>query len=189
MQKLSFPANIQIYVNPRDQRKAIEFFRRCPEIMRKAYEKGARRFATILLQIVKRALATGVPPPGSGVSWPPLSEKTKKAYKSWGYENAHPWYLIGQMYRRVGIFATRSQNKELRVGFPQGVRATHPNKKSRSNLNQRPTITRLARMLEEGTDGIPPRPLFAPAFKAAGGEARLNHFIVEELKKEFRKYT
>lgn len=157
--------------------------------MRKAYEKGAKRFAEILLQIVKRALATGTPPPGSGVSWKPLSEKTLKAYKSWGYEDAHPWYVIGQMYRRVRIQQSRGRNKTIIVGFPSGVRATHPNKKTRSNLSQRPTLTALAKQLEEGTAKVPPRPLFSPAFKAAGGKARLSRFIVEELRKEFRKYT
>lgn len=156
--------------------------------MRKAYEKGARRFGTILLDIVKRAIATGNPPPGSGVSWPPLSEKTKKAYTSWGFPNAHPWYVIGAMHRRVGIFITRGK-KAVYVGFPQGVRATHPNKNSRRNLNTRPTLQALAKLLEDGGGRVPPRPLFAPAFRAAGGTQRLNRFIVEELRKEFRKHT
>lgn len=154
-----------------------------------AYQKGAKRFADILLQIVKRAIATGVPPPGGGASWQPLTDKTKKAYKSWGYENSHPWFLIGQMYRRVGIQQSRGRNKEIIVGFPTGVRATHPNKNSRSNLSTRPTLTTLARQLEEGTGKASGRPLFAPAFKAAGGKNRLSRFIVEELRKEFRKYT
>lgn len=187
MQRLGLPVDIQIYANPRDQRKAEEFLRRCPEVMRKAYEKGARRFATILLRVVKTALATGNPPPGSGVSWPPLSEKTKKAYESWGFPNAHQWYVIGAMYRRVGIFSTR-QKKDIYVSFPQGVKATHPNKKTRSNLNQRPTLSSLSAMLETGTNRIPPRPLFAPAFKAVGGKQRLSRFIIEELRKELRKY-
>lgn len=188
MQRLSLPVDIQIYVNPRDQQKALQFFRRCPEIMRKAYEKGSRRFAKILLDIVKRSLATGNPPPGSGVSWPPLSEKTKKAYKSWGFENTHLWYVIGNMYRRVGIFATRG-NKTIYVGFPQGVRATHPNKNAQRNLNTRPTLQALAKLLEKGGGRVPARPLFAPAFKVAGGTSRLNRFIIEELRKEFRKHT
>lgn len=187
MQGLGLPADIQIYVNPRDQRKAMEFFRRCPEIMRKAYDKGARRFGTILLQIVKTALATGNPPPGSGVSWPPLSPKTLKTYKSWGHEGAHPWYVIGQMYRRVGVFATR-QKKNVYVGFPQGVKAVHPGN-IRGNLNSRFTLKKLAIILEHGAGRMPARPLFKPAFKAAGGKQRLNRFIVEELRKEFRKYT
>lgn len=189
MQKLSLPIDLQIYVNPRDQKKAEELIRRCPEIMRKAYNKGARRFANILLQIIKRSLATGLPPMGSGVSWPPLSEKTKKAYTSWGYPNAHTWYVIGAMYRRVGIFTTRSRKQELRVGFPTGVRATHPNKMTRSNLSKRPTLTSLARMLEQGNDKVPARPLFRPSFKVAGGTDRLSRFIIEELRKELHKYT
>lgn len=187
MTRLGLPVDLQIYANPQDQRKAEEFFRRCPGIMRKAYEKGAQRFATILLRVVKTALATGNPPPGSGVSWPPLAEGTKKVYASWGFPNAHLWYVIGAMYRRVGIFRTR-QKKDIYVGFPQGVRATHPNRKTRSNLNYRPTLSGLSAMLENGTNRIPPRPLFAPAFRAVGGKQRLSRFIIEELRKELRKY-
>lgn len=185
----SNPLNdLQIYVNPRDQQRALEFFRRCPGIMRKAYEKGTRRFSEHLLRIVKRAIATGNPPPGSGVSWAPLKDSTKKAYKSWGYEGAHPWYVIGQMYKLVGIYTTR-QKKNIYVGFHQGVKATHPNRNSRRNLNQRPTLAGLATMLERGTSTTPGRPLFGPSFKAAGGKERLTRFILEELRKEFRKHT
>lgn len=188
MPGLGLPTDIQIYVNPRDQQKALEFFRRCPGIMRKAYERGTRKFSEHLLRIVKRAIATGNPPPGSGVSWAPLKESTKMSYKSWGYEGAHPWYVIGQMYKRLGIYTTR-QKKNIYVGFPQGVKATHPNRNSRSNLNYRPTLTSLARMLESGTSTTPGRPLFAPSFKVAGGKERLTRFILEELRKEFRKAT
>lgn len=188
MIRLNSPVDIQIYANPRDQKKAEELLRRFPEIMCKAYERGAKRFATILLRIVKTALATGNPPPGSGVSWPPLSPKSKKAYKSWGFPNTHLWYVIGAMYRRVGIQRSRGRKKEFLVGFPQGVRATHPNKNARRNLSLRPTLSGLAKLLEEGGGRVPPRPLFGPSFKAAGGKQRLNRFIVEELRKELRKY-
>lgn len=187
--KFSSPEDIQIYISPRDQQRAEEFFRRTPEAMLLAYRRASQRYAKIILDIVKRAIATGLPPPGSGVSWPPLSPKTLKTYASWKYPNAHPWYLVGAMYRRVGIFQTRKRDYQVRVGFPHGVRAAHPAKSERAAWSSRPTLTALARQLEEGSNKVPSRPLFRPAVKAAGGTRRLNTYLVEELRKEFRKLT
>lgn len=182
----SYKIPLQIYADPKSQRKAEELIRNCPDILRRAYEKGAKRFAEILLREIKRCIMTGLPPAGSGVSWKPLSPRTIRSYKSWGFEGTHPWYLIGQMYRRIGIFQTRSKKREVRVGFPTGVKALPPQKGK--NTRGRPTLTALAAVLEAGTNRIPPRPLFAPAFKAVGGSTRVRKFITEELKKELRKY-
>lgn len=181
-----YKSPLQIYVTPQAQKKAEELIRRCPEIMRNAYEKGATRFAKILLAEIKHCLMTGMPPAGSGVSWKPLSPRTIKAYKSWKFPEAHLWYLTGQMYRRISIIRTKSKLKEIKVGFPTGVRALSPQKGK--NTRGRPTLNALSSMLEAGTNRVPPRPLFVPAYKAVGGQTRLRKFIVEELKKELRKY-
>lgn len=182
----SYNNPLQIYVNPKAQKKAEELIKACPEILIRAYEKGARRFAKLLVEEIRYCIMTGLPPAGSGVSWPPLSPKTLKTYKSLGFPQAHLWYLTGQMYRRVGIFQTRGRNKEIKVGFPTGVRAFSPQKGK--NTQGRPTLTALAAVLEAGTDRVPPRPLFAPAFKAVGGSRRVRKFILEELRKELNKY-
>lgn len=178
--------HIQIYVDQKAQKKAEELIRACPEILRRAYEKGARRFANLLVREIKYCLMVGLPPIGSGVSWKPLSPRTIRSYKSWGFESTHLWYLTGQMYRRIGIFQTRRRNKEIRVGFPVGVRANPPQKGK--GKGSRPTLSTLAAILEAGTNRIPPRPLFAPAFKVVGGSSRVKKFIVEELRKELNKY-
>lgn len=187
MVNLKLQDSLQIYVDPVQQRRAMKLIEAMPEIMQRAYERGAQRFGKLVLQIVKKAMATGIPP--KGAKWAPLSDKTLKAYKSWGYSGSHPWFLIGQMWRQVNLF-TNKRYGTIYVGFKQGLRASHPNPATRANLGNRYTLARLARMLETG-DGTPapPRPLFSPAFKEAGGGARLNKFIVEELRKELKKYN
>lgn len=189
--RLTYPSGttFQVYANPKQQKKAEELLKKCPQLIRNAYDKSTRRFAKIILQIVKESFMTGLPPIGSGVSWAPLAPRTIRSYNSWKYTGYHLYYLIGQMYHRVGIYQSRTKNREVRIGFPQGVRAIDPNPRQRSgSLKSRPTLNTLMAILEGGTNRIPPRPLFRPAFKAAGGAKRLTKFFIEDLRKELRKY-
>lgn len=174
----------EIYVKPLDQRRLEIFFQRFPHLVEQAYEKATHRFAVILLGIIRKAISTGMPPPGGGASWAPLTEGTIKNYTKWGHGRAHPWYVLGQMRREINIF--KSNKKRVYVGFPRGVTATHPNPNSRSK--SRPSLATLAASLESDTDHRSGRPLFNPAFKSAGGYERIQKFIIQELKKVFRKY-
>lgn len=175
----------QIYVRPLDQRRIEIFLQRFPQTVEQAYEKASMRFATLVLGIIRKALSTGVPPPGGGVSWAPLAPGTLKAYARWGHTKAHPWYVLGQMRREINIF--KSSKNRAYVGFPRGITAIHPNRNGRAR--KRPTLAALAKSLESSTDYRRGRPLFNPAFKSAGGYQRIQKFIIQELKNSFRKYA
>lgn len=72
--------------------------------------------------------------------------------------------LTGQYAKSVTVVKTKNRTF---VGLPIGIKKiTYTGKTSRKTLNQ------IAIMLEYGSrDGnLPPRPLWNPAFKAAGGK-------------------
>lgn len=173
----------QVYVNPLDQRRLEYFMQKMPHLVQQAYDQATFRFARQLLGVIRRALRTGIPPPGGGVSWQPLAERTIKMYTKWGHQNAHPWYVMGQMLREINIF--KNNKRRMYVGFPRGVTARHPNPNYKGKS---PSLSYLALILESDTDYRPGRPLFNPAFKSVGGKPRLQRFMVQELKKVFRKY-
>ena len=168
--------DIQIYVDPVKQRQAEKLIAKTPSIMKLGYELGTRRFGNQLLRIVKKSLNTGVPPLGTHASWPKHSLATLKKYP------AHTLLkLTGQYARSVSIVKTKNRTF---VGLPIGIKKiTYTGKTSRKTLNQ------IAIMLEYGSrDGnLPPRPLWAPAFKAAGGKAALQKEIRNEVRKEIRR--
>lgn len=69
---LSTPVgSLEIYVDKREQARAERLIAKTPSILTKGYAKGTEKFGNQLLRIVRRSLNTGVPPRGSGVSWPP----------------------------------------------------------------------------------------------------------------------
>ena len=176
---ISLPiGSVQIYVDPRKQMQAEKLITRTPQIMQRAYDLGSRKFGNQLLRIVKRSLNTGVPPPGSKVSWPPHATATLKKYGAHTLLN-----LTGQYARSVTMV---TQKDRTFVGLPPGLRKiTYSGRTSRKTLNQ------IAIMLEYGSrDGnLPPRPLWQPAFEAAGGNKVLEKEIRNQLRKELRKYT
>ena len=168
--------DIQIYVDPVKQRQAERLIAKTPSIMKLGYELGTRKFGNQLLRIVRRSLNTGVPPRGSGVSWPPHAPGTIEKYGDHTMLN-----LTGQYARSVTLVKGK---KRTFVGLPIGIKKiTYTGKTSRKTLNQ------IAIMLEYGNrDGnLPPRPLWAPAFKAAGGKAALQKEIRNEVRKEIRR--
>lgn len=172
----------KLYINKGKLAKAQEFFDKMPEHMNSAYEKACNLFAKQILAKVRKAIATGTPPPAPNVSWPPLAPKTLKIYEKWGYDEASPWLLLGQMLQEVNIF--KNNRGRYYVGFKPNTKAIQPNPNSTST-KPRPTIAKLANMLERGGDYHPPRPLFNPAYVAAGGKERLENFILRELKNVF----
>lgn len=168
--------DIQIYVDPVKQRQAERLIAKTPSILTKGYAKGTEKFGNQLLRIVRRSLNTGVPPRGSGVSWPPHAPGTIKKYGGHTMLN-----LTGQYARSVTLVKGK---KRTFVGLPIGIRKiTYTGKTSRKTLNQ------IAIMLEYGSrDGnLPPRPLWGPAFKAAGGKVALQKEIRNEIRKEIRR--
>lgn len=167
---------LEIYVDKREQARAERLIAKTPSILTKGYAKGTEKFGNQLLRIVRRSLNTGVPPRGSGVSWPPHAPGTIKKYGDHTMLN-----LTGQYARSVTLVKGK---KRTFVGLPIGIKKiTYTGKTSRKTLNQ------VAIMLEYGNrDGnLPPRPLWAPALKAAGGKAALQKEIRNEVRKEIRR--
>lgn len=85
--------------------------------------------------------------------------------------------LTGQYARSVTLVKGK---KRTFVGLPIGIKKiTYTGKTSRKTLNQ------IAIMLEYGSrDGnLPPRPLWAPAFKAAGKAALQRKYVMKLEKK------
>lgn len=174
---LSTPVgSLEIYVDKREQARAERLIAKTPSILTNVYVKGTEKFGNQLLRIVRQSLNTGVPPRGSGVSWPPHAPGTLKKYGDHTMLN-----LTGQYARSVTLV---KGNKRTFVGLPIGIKKiTYTGKTSRKTLNQ------IAIMLEYGSrDGnLPPRPLWAPAFKAAGGKDVLQKEIRNEIRKEIRR--
>lgn len=178
--------DIRIYVDPVKQRQAERLIAKTPSIMKLGYELGTRKFGNQLLRIVRRSLNKGLPPPGSKVSWPPHATATLKKYGAHTFKKygAHTLLNLTGQYARSVTMVT--QKDRTFVGLPPGLRKiTYSGRTSRKTLNQ------IAIMLEYGSrDGnLPPRPLWQPAFEAAGGNKVLEKEIRNQLRKELRKYT
>lgn len=167
---------LKIYVDKRKQARAERLIAQTPSILTKGYTKGTEKFGNQLLRIVRRSLNKGIPP--KDTSWPPHAPGIIKKYGEHTMLN-----LTGQYAKSVTIVKGK---KRTFVGLPIGIRKiTYTGKTSRKTLNQ------IAIMLEYGSrDGnLPPRPLWGPAFKAAGGKAVLQKEIRNEIRKEIRRVT
>lgn len=168
---------LEIYVDKAQQARAEKLIQSVPSILTKSYENGTRKFGEKLLRIVKKCLSTGMPPAGSGVSWPPHAEATVKAL---GEHTLLNW--TGQYKRSVNIYHQRNRTY---VGLPNRVRKIRKKgKESGKTLNQ------IAILLEYGSkdSNLPPRPLWAPAYKAAGGTKVLQKILRNEIRKQLRNH-
>lgn len=180
--KLPGLANLQIYVDKRDQQRALHLLDRQPLILRTAYEKAACEFGNKLLKIVKTCLNKGQPPAGQGVSWPPHSPHTTKRF------GAHPLlHLTGQYAREVQIMKNK-KNGRIMVGVPNVIKERQTSKsQGGTTTNSIRTLNQIAYILEVGTSNIPPRPLWKPAYQAAGGNKEIRKLMVKHIRKEIRK--
>lgn len=158
--------------------RALDFVDRFGPSVLEGYYIGTKKFSNIVLRIVKRAIRTGNPP--GNTHWEPLSEYTKKRY---GDHNIY--YLTGSYYKSIGYY--RYKNSTI-VGLPL-------NSKARSSSGGI-SLSILTRILEYGTGGmgggkqggtIPPRPLWNPTFKEAGGLTRLNKEILTGIRQTLYK--
>lgn len=180
--RLPVIGDLQIYVDPRDQKKAQRLLDRQPEILRRAYNNAAMEFAKKLLRVVKTCLNKGQPPPGQGVSWPPHSPHTIKRF------GAHPLlHLTGQYAREVQIMKNK-KNGRIMVGVPNVIKERQTSKsQGGTTTNSIRTLNQIAYILEIGTSNIPPRPLWKPAYQAAGGNKEIRKLMVKHIRKEIRK--
>lgn len=137
------------------------------------YDEAVDLFAKKLKDIVKRAIASGTPPKGSGIAWAPHSEATIRRY---GAHNIY--YLSGEYMRSVDIYRYRSRTL---IGLP--INRKHTATNTRLTLNQ------LAVLLEYGGKYIPARPLWRPAMNAVGGRAKLRENIIKSIRKKIMART
>lgn len=156
--------NIEVKINGQWQ-KAISLCDGLQSSIQKGYDKGSNRFSKKLILIVRRAIRSGVPPPGGGTFWSPLSEKTIK--KKHGSHNIY--HLTGLYMRSIGI---QKSGKRTWIGIPRGIKP--------SNTHARKTLNQIAIILEYGSRNgkIPSRPLWKPAFKAANKSNQLKKDIM-----------
>ena len=155
-----------------------------PEVLR-GYEAGVNKFTSTILKIVRQAIRTGQAPDGE--YWEPLSPNYIRSTRK------HPIYnLTGTYLRHIGVHSNRSRTW---VGLP-GNR--HYPGKNGITINQIAVILEYGRRgngdvepdeeLGEGwgrdsaTAYMPPRPLWNPAFREAGGYNALYELMLKEIR-------
>lgn len=154
-----------------DWHKVTKGIDRLGNSIQSGYDKAINSFSKRLLRIIKEAIRSGGPP---GYVWEPLSDSTLESYKSHGYNfSGKPYNRTGLFLRSIGKYSGRGR---VYIGLP-----------SRKRTGNGLTFLQLARVLENGTDSIPSRPLFSPCFIAAGGEKLLKRNIIKEIRSELYK--
>jgi len=147
-----------------------------PQSVLRGYQKGITSISRQILIIVRRAIRTHQPPPGSGVRWAPLSKSTLKAHGQHGI-----YKLTGTYLRAVNVFNYKGR---VVVGLPYNQRAVSKNGKVKGI-----TLNQVAIILEHGSNlngdgGIPSRPLWKPSYKSYGGHAKVKKTILRSIRSE-----
>lgn len=170
----------EFVITPEDQKgwnQFQQFLGDMDKIMVPSFERGVNIFAKEVIDIVKNSLGSGKPP--TGTHWDPHSPKTLKRHN---HGQEYPLLnLTGTYHRSVGIFKDRGR---VLVGLPRGVRASGGRKgKGKITLNSLAIILEYGSGVGEAKQGtrIPERPLWAPAFKQAGGYDRIRRLVFENL--------
>jgi hypothetical protein len=168
--------DLVIYANGNQQAKAEKLIRETPNILNNAYKLAGLAFAERLAKIAKECISRGMPPPDSGVSWPPHTEKTIKAI---GEHTLLYW--SSQYYRNIKPL---QRGKQIAVGLTQSRIKTRPD--GRINKNPK-TLTWVAKVLEFGSsDGrIPPRPLWSVLWDNTMAD-KYKKQLVLEIRKQIR---
>lgn len=169
--------DLKIYANPKQLDKADKLIKKTPEILRKAYLEAATKYGNKIAVIAKACLRRGMPPRGSGVSWPPHAESTIKRL---GEHTLMYW--SSQYYHNIKVI---KRGKNVAVGITPGRKKTRPDHVA-SNI----TISQVAKILEFGSrDGkIPPRPLWQYLWPTVGGKEAYKKELVIQIRKQLRKY-
>lgn len=145
--------------------------------VQKGYQNGVNLFARRLLAVVKRALATGTPPPNSGVRWTELSDSYVKRY------GRHPIYhLTGLYFRSVDLWEYKSRTL---IGLPVNKRRAGS---GGITLNQLAVILEYGSRLDGtwATGYIPARPVWGPSLKSVGGPEELKKTILTNIRRQLR---
>lgn len=144
-----------------------------PVAIQSGYDAGIYKISKKLISIVRRAVKSGAPPPGSGVIWPQLKQST---IDKWGPHGIYK--LTGQYAHSIGLYKYKSRTL---VGFPHG---------SRHLLNDGAlTVNQIAIILEHGNKRIPARPLWRPALKSFGGNRKIREELMAQIRKSIINKT
>lgn len=167
--------DLQIYINPPQKAKADKLLKEMPELLTQAYLLAAQRFGERLARMAKSCLAHGLPPSGSGVSWPPHTAATTKRL------GAHTLlYWSTQYYHAIRV---SKRGRNIYVGVPAGLKKTRPDGYKGTN---RLTLVQVAKILEYGGGNVPARPLWNPLWAVM--KDKFSNELVQEIRKQVRKY-
>lgn len=177
--QLTIPSlgNIEIYTDPRKIAKVNKLISETPKILTEAYLRASYLYGPKLVQAAKRCLRIGMPPHGSGVSWPPHSAKTIKRL---GEHTLLNW--TGQYMRNIKLVR---RGRQVAVGLPPGkIKIRGDGERGRL------TLTQVAKVLEYGSEArsIPARPLWEYLWDSVGGNEPYKKVLVREIRKEIRKH-
>lgn len=169
--------DLKIYVNKSQQAKATNLLKSMPDILTSSYVESANKFGERLARMARTCLSRGIPPTGSGVSWPPHSEATIKRY---GQHTLLYW--SSQYYHAIGV---RRRGRNIYVGVPSSTIKTRPDGRKLGI-----SLSNVAKLLEYGDDTgkLPPRPLWAPLFQSVGGKDKFKQEIVKVIRHKIRSY-
>lgn len=169
---------ISVYADQNKLNKADKLIKSTPKILNDAYKIAATVYAERIEKMAKYCITHGMPPRGSGVSWPPHSANTVKRL------GAHTLLFWTGQYRNY--ITVLKRGKSVAVGVPPGMR-----KWKKGDANPNPlTLSQVAKILEFGTiDGkIPARPLWRYLWPTVGGKESYKKELVQQIRKQLRKY-
>lgn len=141
------------------------------------YQQAVKYYTNRFATVIKKAIRTGNPPPGSGVWWPPLSEATQRRY----HKGPEAHFMITGIYSRSITITHTKKYSYVRI---RKGRASGGSTDRRSGLS----IAEVARVLEFGTgDGartsIPARPLWRATLISLGGKPFIKSTVIKYIRK------
>lgn len=168
---------VEIYADPTKLAKAEKLIKDTPKILTDAYTIAATKYAERIAKMARSCLKRGMPPSGSGVSWPPHAESTVKRLGQHGL-----LYWSSQYYHNISVV---KRGKHIAAGIASGrSRKTRPDQ-----LPTRLTLSAVARILEFGGGYVPERPLWQYLWPAVGGREHYRMELVQQIRKQIRKYS
>lgn len=169
---------IGLYANPTQLAKAEKLIKETPKILTDAYTIAATKYAERIAKMARTCLSRGMPPSGSGVSWPPHAASTVKRLGEHGL-----LYWSSQYYHHIRVL---KRGKHIAVGVPPGTRKTRPDHYRSANPL---TLSQVAKILEFGSAKIPARPLWQYLWPTVGGQDAYRKELVQQIRKQIRKYS
>lgn len=166
---------LRVDLDPISAKKAEKLITGCPSLFKESYKLTATQYAQRAVRVAKACLNKGMPPSGSGVSWPPHSAHTIKRI---GEHTLLNWSGQYRNHIRVVRFG-----RTIAAGVPSSTMKTRPDGQA---SHQR--LATVAKFLEFGSeDGkLPERPMWTVMWDSIGGRAKYTQLLVKNLRKLIR---